>query len=161
MSLDLANYEEKTFEAVKAFWQSRDDAKRKQLESGKVDQGERAGVTGGKNMDGFTHLIAEIVRKNGLAHAQILHQKAALTLPGYFRPTKLWDILVIYKGQLVAAMVATCPARLVTKILKLVSSERAPCAPELTASRGEAISAAEEYSCSCMSRWHRMSYRLK
>lgn len=104
MPLDLANYEEKTPEAVKAFWQSRDDAKKKQLESGKADQGERAGVTGGKNMDGFTHLIAEIVRKNGLAHAQILHQKAALTLPGYFRPTKLWDILVMHKGQLIAAI---------------------------------------------------------
>ncbi|ROM27648.1 restriction endonuclease [Pseudomonas protegens] len=104
MSLDLANYEDKTFEAIKMFWQSREDAKKKQQESGKVDQGERAGVTGGKNMDGFTHIIAEIVRKNGLAHAQILHQKAALTLPGYFRPTKLWDILVIHKGQLIAAI---------------------------------------------------------
>lgn len=104
MPLDLANYEEKTSEAVKAFWQSRVDAKNKQLESGKADQGERAGVTGGKNMDGFTHLIADIVRRNGLAHAQILHQKAALTLPGYFRPTKLWDILVMHKGQLIAAI---------------------------------------------------------
>lgn len=104
MPLDLANYEEKTPEAVKAFWQSREDAKKKQLESGKADQGERAGVTGGKNMDGFTDLIAEIVRKNGLAHAQIHLQKAALTLPGYFRPTKLWDILVMHKGQLIAAI---------------------------------------------------------
>ena len=99
MSLDLANYEVKTPEAVKAFWQSREDAKKKQLESGKVDQGERAGVTGGKNMDGFTDLIADIVRKNGLSHAQIHQQKAALTLPGYFRPTKLWDIIVMHKGQ--------------------------------------------------------------
>lgn len=104
MPLDLANYEEKTFEAVKAFWQSREDAKNKQLESGKADQGERAGVTGGKNMDGFTDLIADIVRRNGLAHAQILQQKVALTLPGYFRPTKLWDILVLHKGQLIAAI---------------------------------------------------------
>ena len=104
MSLDLANYEVKTPEAVKAFWQSREDAKKKQLESGKVDQGERAGVTGGKNMDGFTDLIADIVRKNGLSHAQIHQQKAALTLPGYFRPTKLWDIIVMHKGQLIAAI---------------------------------------------------------
>ena len=27
-----------------------------------------------------------------------------LTLPGYFRPTKLWDLLVTYKGQLIAAI---------------------------------------------------------
>ncbi|MDX7740277.1 PaeR7I family type II restriction endonuclease [Aeromonas dhakensis] len=104
MPLDLANYEEKTPEAVQAFWQSREDAKKKQQESGKADQGERAGVTGGKNMDGFTNLIAEIVRKNGLAHAQIHQERSVLTLPGYFRPTKLWDILVMHKGQLIAAI---------------------------------------------------------
>ena len=27
-----------------------------------------------------------------------------LTLPGFFRPTKLWDMLVMYQGQLVAAL---------------------------------------------------------
>lgn len=27
-----------------------------------------------------------------------------MTLPGYFRPTKLWDLLVIYKHQLIAAI---------------------------------------------------------
>lgn len=27
-----------------------------------------------------------------------------LTLPGYFRPTKLWDLLVLYKGELIAAV---------------------------------------------------------
>jgi type II restriction enzyme len=27
-----------------------------------------------------------------------------LTLPGYFRPTKLWDLLVIYRGDLIAAI---------------------------------------------------------
>lgn len=104
MPLDLVDYESKTPDAVKAFWQSRDDAKQKQLESGKADQGERAGVTGGKNMDGFTDLITDIVKKNGLAHAQIHQQKSALTLPGYFRPTKLWDIIVMHKGRLIAAI---------------------------------------------------------
>lgn len=27
-----------------------------------------------------------------------------VTLPGYFRPTKLWDILVIHQGRLIAAI---------------------------------------------------------
>ncbi|WP_432741472.1 PaeR7I family type II restriction endonuclease [Methylobacter sp. G7] len=67
-------------------------------------QGERAGVTGGKNMDGFMALIIDIVRANGLAHAQIHQERAVLTLPGYFRPTKLWDLLVIHKGELIAAI---------------------------------------------------------
>lgn len=104
MALDLVDYERKAHEAVQAFWGNREAAKQKQIESGKADQGERAGVTGGKNMDGFMALMLDIVRANGLAHAQIHQKRAVLTLPGYFRPTKLWDLLVIHKGQLIAAI---------------------------------------------------------
>ena len=104
MSLDLCDYESKAHQAVKAFWQTRADARQKQKKSGKVDQGERAGVTGGKNMDGFTSLVIDLVRANGLPNAEIHQKRAVLTLPGYFRPTKLWDLLVIDKGRLVAAV---------------------------------------------------------
>jgi hypothetical protein len=69
-----------------------------------TDQGERAGVTGGKNMDGFTALIIDLVRANGLAHAEIHQKRALLTLPGFFRSTKLWDLLVINQGRLIAAI---------------------------------------------------------
>jgi hypothetical protein len=104
MALDLIDYERKAHEAVQAFWGNRKAAKLKQIESGKADQGERGGVTGGKNMDGFMALILDIVRANGLAHANIHLKRAVLTLPGYFRPTKLWDLLVIYKGELITAI---------------------------------------------------------
>lgn len=104
MPLDLADYERKSAEAVMAFWGNREKARQKQIEAGKSDQGERAGVTAGKNMDGFIALIIDIVKANGLAHAQIHQQRAVLTLPGFFRPTKLWDMLVIYKQQLIAAV---------------------------------------------------------
>lgn len=104
MPLDLVDYERRGREAVKAFWGNREAAKQKQIGSGKADQGERAGVTGGKNMDGFIALILDVVRANGLAHAQIHQKRALLTLPGYFRPTKLWDLLVIHKGELIAAI---------------------------------------------------------
>jgi hypothetical protein len=104
MALDLVDYERKAREAVQAFWGNREAARLKQIESGKADQGERAGVTAGKNMDGFIALVLDIVRANGLAHAAIHQQRAVLTLPGYFRPTKLWDLLVIYKGELIAAI---------------------------------------------------------
>ncbi len=102
--LDLVNYEQKAQEAVQAFWGNRDVARRKQLEAGKVDQGERAGVTSGKNMDGFLALILDIVRANGLAHAQIHQHRSVLTLPGYFRPTKLWDLLVTHQDELIVAI---------------------------------------------------------
>jgi hypothetical protein len=104
MSLDLCDYESKAREAVKKFWNSRDNAKAKQQASGKADQGERAGVTAGKNMDAFAEIAIDIVRANGFPHAQIHQKRAVLTLPRYFRPTKLWDLLVMDKGRLVAAL---------------------------------------------------------
>lgn len=104
MALNLCDFENKAQSAIKKFWQTRDDAKLKQKESGKFDQGERAGVTGGKNMDGFSDLVIDLVRANGLPNAQVHKQRAALTLPGFFRPTKLWDLLVIDEGRLIAAL---------------------------------------------------------
>lgn len=104
MPLNLCDYETKAQAAIKGFWQTRADAKQKQIVPGKADQGERAGVTGGKNMDGFSSLVIDLVRANGLPDATIHRQRAVLTLPGYFRPSKLWDLLVMDKGRLVAAV---------------------------------------------------------
>ncbi len=104
MAIDLADYERKARKAVQMFWGTRETARQNQIKSGRADQGERAGVTAGKNMDGFIALVIDIVRSNGLNHADIHQQRRVLTLPGYFRPTKLWDLLVINNGRLIAAL---------------------------------------------------------
>jgi hypothetical protein len=104
MSLNLSDYNRKAKKAVQAFWRSREDARGKQALSGKADRGERAGVTSGKNMDAFSDLVIDLVRGNGLPKAVIHQQRAVLTLPGYFRPTKLWDLLVMHEGRLIAAI---------------------------------------------------------
>lgn len=104
MALELANYEVRAREAVKLFWGNREAARVKQIKSGKVDQGERAGVTAGKNMNGFLELVADIAVANGLTDATVLQEGRVLTLPGYFRPTKLWDLLILRKGRLIAAL---------------------------------------------------------
>lgn len=104
MGIDLVDYERKAREATMAFWGNREKAKQKQIEAGKSDQGERAGVTAGNNMDGFVALIIDLVERNGLRHAKIHRNRALLTLPGYFRPTKLWDLVVIHEGRLIAAV---------------------------------------------------------
>lgn len=70
MGIDLADYQTKAAEAIKAFWGTREAARQKQFKSGKTDQGERAGVTAGKSMDGFLSLVEEIVRRNGLENAE-------------------------------------------------------------------------------------------
>ncbi|MGM4915446.1 PaeR7I family type II restriction endonuclease [Rhizobium sp. 768_B6_N1_8] len=104
MPLDLVDYEKKAREATMAFWGNREKARQKQIEAGRADQGERAGVTAGKNMDGFLALLIDIVEANGLKNASIHQQRAVLTLPGYFRPTKLWDVLVVQDKRLIAAI---------------------------------------------------------
>ena len=104
MSLDLANYQQSAAVAVKAFWGNRSAAQEKQKELGKIDQGTRSSVTAGKNMDGFIPMILDLVKANGLGHAEVHLQKKLLTLPGYFRPTKLWDLLVMNEGRLIAAV---------------------------------------------------------
>lgn len=104
MTINLLDYDEQAKEAVQTFWNSRLKAQEKQEISGKVDQGQRGGVTAGKNMDGFLGLMINIIKANGLPNVDCHVNKKVLTLPGYFRPTKLWDILVMDGDHLIAAL---------------------------------------------------------
>ena len=104
MSINLADFEARTREAVSSFWKTRIGAKRRQAANGKSDQGERSAVTAGKNMNGFLRLAEEVVVRNGLSKKDVLANSRLVTLPGFFRPTKNWDMLVLSGGHLVAAL---------------------------------------------------------
>ena len=104
MGIDLRDFEERTSHAVQVFWDTRAAAMEHQRLNGIVDQGERAGVTNGKNMDGFVTLIADLVAANGLDDAELFMTRGVNTLPGYFRPSKDWDLLVMREGVLIAAI---------------------------------------------------------
>jgi Restriction endonuclease XhoI len=104
MSLNLENYEELTKRAVTHFWQSRKLAKEKQEASGKSDQGERSAVTAGNNMEGFIHLFKTIVTDNGLPAQNVFVKRGSVSLPGFYRPTKQWDLLIVYQSHLIAAL---------------------------------------------------------
>lgn len=104
MPVDLVSYEDMARLAIRGFWTARASSAKKQEEAGKQDQGERSAVTTGKNMDGFVEMVGELICANGLTAADIMLERRLLTLPGFFRPTKLWDMLVIHHGHLVAAL---------------------------------------------------------
>lgn len=53
-------------------------------------------------MDGFADLITELVRSNGLTHADIHEKRSVLTLPGYFRLHIAVDLPVMHGCRLVA-----------------------------------------------------------
>lgn len=103
---ELIDIETELGKAVKHFWKTRSRQKKRQGEaSGRKDAGNRGAVTGGKHADGFVRLIARIVSDAGLPDATIFTtQKAQRTLPGYFRPTKEWDVVVVSGSDLVATI---------------------------------------------------------
>jgi hypothetical protein len=92
--------------AVKLFWKVRASQKEKQGSgSGVKDAGNRSAVTGGKHADGFVSLIASIVRDAGLPNISVhTTSKTVRTLPGYYRPTKEWDMVVLSDDNLVAVV---------------------------------------------------------
>lgn len=90
--------------AVRHFWLTRDNQKLKQQERGNADQGSRGAVTGGKQMDGFAEELRKVMVGAGVDPRSIYIGGKSTYLPGYFRPTKLWDIIVVHDRQLVAAI---------------------------------------------------------
>ncbi|MFA6108489.1 MAG: PaeR7I family type II restriction endonuclease [Candidatus Latescibacterota bacterium] len=89
--------------AVAHYWRIRATQKEKQRRTGKVDQGLRSATTGGAQMDGFVDLITDLVTKAGIPDRYIFSKKT-LELPGFFRPTKKWDLLVVRGDTLLAAI---------------------------------------------------------
>ena len=87
-------------QAVAHFWNTRKNQASKGL---KKDQGARVAVTGGAQMDGFIRLIASIIAESGIDKSHIFF-KRCLNLPGFFRPTKEWDLLVVRDDQLIIAV---------------------------------------------------------
>lgn len=56
-------------------------------------------------MDGFVELLADLLGEQGFTRGkQVFSEKTNLHLPGYFRATKQWDLVVVDDGRLVAAM---------------------------------------------------------
>lgn len=101
----LAELPKYTREAVKFYWQTRSSQLQKQRDAGGSDQGLRSAVTGGAQMDGFIELLTKLTEEAGIDRGHIYYRDS-LELPGYFRPTKRWDFLVVVKNQLIAALEA-------------------------------------------------------
>src|ERR1017187_5675397 len=89
--------------AVQSYWDARSRNKEKQIEGGKIDAGTRGEVTGGTQMGALEVLVADILCDAGLKRLDV-RTRTALELPGYFRATKKWDLIVVSGGRLVLAM---------------------------------------------------------
>jgi len=103
--INIKDLRDRLKKAVAFYWQTREDQSEKQKGQGNSDQGARSAVTGGAQMDGIINLLTEIISETGISSDCIYHNQF-LQLPGFFRPTKEWDLLVVKKGQLLLALEA-------------------------------------------------------
>jgi hypothetical protein len=91
-------------DAVARFWASRETQAQKQgARSGVRDAGARAAVTGGSQMDGFVELVRDLLEESGVDRP-VIYCERHVELPGWFRPEKKWDLLVVVDGCLIAAI---------------------------------------------------------
>lgn len=97
ISLLPSSFDQLTQHAVHTFWHSRS--------KGTVDAGPEAGraaVVGGKNMDGFIEVVRAVATHCGLPSETVHVRKSKVILPGFFRATKSWDVLVVHEKRLLA-----------------------------------------------------------
>jgi hypothetical protein len=98
-----SDIENRIRQAIQFFWNTRDGQISRQKANAIHNQGNRGAVTGGKQLDGFLELIKEILIGNGVTESSIFTAEK-LELPGYYRPSKKWDMLVIDEEKLILAI---------------------------------------------------------
>lgn len=90
--------------AIKHFWGTRETQAQKQGGSlGSKDAGARSAVTGGAQMNGFINLVRDLLCEGGLAKAHVYCEKH-VEIPGWYRPEKKWDLLIVADGRLLAGI---------------------------------------------------------
>jgi hypothetical protein len=89
--------------AVRAYWMVRTSQRDRQIKAGKSDAGLRSAVTGGAQMDALAELLAETFVDAGFS-GDTIYRTTNVELPGYYRPEKQWDLVVIHEDQLAAAI---------------------------------------------------------
>jgi len=91
-------------DAVRRFWNTRQAQSKNQQDRGGQDQGSRGHVTAGKQMDGFVDTLVHLLLQNDIPEGLIHTRTARVAIPGFYRPTKQWDLVVANDGVLYAAI---------------------------------------------------------
>ncbi len=91
-------------EAVHSCWTARAKASQRQIAEGRVDEpGLRSGVTAGKHLDAVTAVITKVISAAGVDRDSIYFD-SRVEVPGFYRPQKKWDIVVVHQNELVAVI---------------------------------------------------------
>ncbi len=71
---------------------------------GHSNQEARQGITSGRHLDPIAAIIRDDLINAGFHPDEVYDQGRMCTLPGWFRPTKNWDLLALDAGELVSAI---------------------------------------------------------
>jgi Restriction endonuclease XhoI len=92
------NFDDLVRQAVTVFWSSRSGGSNTQ-------GGSRGNVISGKNLDGFLGVVVEVARHCGIPDSAVFTTgRSNLTLPGYYRPNKNWDVVIVYEHRLISVL---------------------------------------------------------
>ena len=101
--MNIEKYQELLKDAVKVFWETRNSQKDAQSEKQIKDTGNRSSVTGGKQLDGLLKLLYIVATDLGIPENCIYIK--GNQIPGYFRPTKDWDMLIVSPTKKLIAVI--------------------------------------------------------
>ncbi len=92
-------------DAINYFWLQRT----RQATSAQGGEGQGRSVRGGMHLDGVQASVVKLLLEHGVSADDIftdceLHKTGHLELPGFFRPAKKWDLLVVRDQKFLAAM---------------------------------------------------------
>jgi hypothetical protein len=90
--------------AIEAYWQAKDAqlAAAEAIQS--TAEGTSKAVRGGGHFNPVVNLLARFFLDAGYPASAVGASGTKTILPGYYRPTKAWDLVVVHRGVLVAAI---------------------------------------------------------
>lgn len=90
--------------ALLQMYKNLDEAGVRQAERGGHDQGSRSKVTGGKHLNVVAEVLRDDLIEAGFSESDVYFEGGCLTLPGWFRPSKAWDLMAFADNELMAVV---------------------------------------------------------
>jgi Restriction endonuclease XhoI len=90
--------------AIAAYWRTKGEQEAAASEIRSTAEGTAKTVRGGGQFNPLVNLISRFFTDAGYPLESVGVQGRQVTLPGFFRPNKRWDLVVVHKGVLVAAI---------------------------------------------------------
>lgn len=100
----VPNYEAEFADAVRTFWSIKQAQQTASDAAGRQGGGTSGAVRAGKHMAPFEQLIRKVVLDTGLVPDPSLRD--TVYLPGFYRESKSWDVVLQYKGHALAIVEA-------------------------------------------------------